>query len=442
VQELLEREKGPVPKALNESYYEYTGSEDLAKERYYSREFADLEARKMWNRTWQFACREDEIREPGDFIVYDVADYSLLVVRTHENEIKALHNVCLHRGRLLRTQDGNASQFRCPYHAWSWEIDGRLKEVPCRWDFSRVSDEEFALPEARVGTWGGFVFINMDPHAMPLDEYLDPIPEHFKSWALEDRYKAVHVGKMVDANWKVALEAFIESYHVIGTHPQILPSTGDANTQYDIYRDRPHFNRMITAFGVSSPHLKGLSEQKIVDSFMAIQGVPAGSVVVPDGVTAREFLANMMRGMVGHQSGKDLSGTTDSEMLDAIQYFVFPNFFPWGGYYLNIVYRFRPVRNDPDRALMECILLQPVPPGSERPPPAKMRLLGPDEDWTEAPELGGLGAVFQQDWDNIPLVQRGLKAMTKPGVTLGDYQESRVRHLHRTLDAYLYERDE
>lgn len=234
----------------------------------------------------------------------------------------------------------------------------------------------------------------------------------------------------------------MESYHVIATHPQILPSTADANTQYDVYPDKPHFNRMITAMGVASPHLGGDSypDSKILDSMLAEYAGQMGgnfTLKLPPGQTTRSFMAQMLRGMIGGSSGWDLKQATDSEMLDAIQYFVFPNLFPWGGFFNNIVYRFRPNGHDPDSCLMEVMLLAPVRTGGDRPPPAAYRLLAPEEAWASAKELGVLGPVFDQDMSNIPFVQKGLKAAVKPGVTLGNYQESRIRHLHRTLDSYL-----
>jgi hypothetical protein len=124
-------------------------------------------------------------------------------------------------------------------------------------------------------------------------------------------------------------------------------------------------------------------------------------------------------------------------MLDAVEYFAFPNFFPWGGYLQNLVYRFRPLPGEPEKSLMEVIRLQPIPADGEVPPPAELHLLASDEPWTEAEELGGLGPIFEQDWSNIPFVQRGLRASKKRGVTLGNYQEARIRHFHRTLDHYL-----
>ena len=391
----------------------------------------------MWSRAWQMACREEEIREVGDHVVYEIGDHSILVIRSAPDRIRAFHNVCLHRGRLLRERDGNCKQLRCPFHGFTWDLDGNLKEIPARWDFPHVEDEKFHLPEVLVGTWGGFVFINLDANAISLEEYLGELPAHFADWALESKWKAVHVAKVVAMNWKVGVEAFIESLHVEATHPQIMPTTGDINTQYDIYSGRPHWNRMLTPFAVQSPSLGNLSEQEVYDA-MAANGQGAPGLEVPPGGSARALAGEQMRKLVGMMSGRDLSHVTDAELLDAIQYFVFPNFFPWGGYFLNIVYRFRPVGADPNKTLMEVMMLMPVPPSGPRPAPAKVHLLRDDEDWTDAPELGPLGPIFKQDMNNMPFAQQGLRAARKPGVTLANYQESRIRHLHQTLASYLH----
>ena len=110
----------------------------------------------MWDRTWQMACREEHLPNVGDYIVYDVAGRSYLVVRTDPSTIQAFHNVCLHRGRLLRTEGGyRATEFRCPFHGFGWKIDGSLLNIPCAWDFPQVEDPaEWSLRDVQVGDVG------------------------------------------------------------------------------------------------------------------------------------------------------------------------------------------------------------------------------------------------------------------------------------------------
>lgn len=441
VQSLLATDTRAVPPPLLEESYAYLGSEDIDKNCYISADFHRLEVEKMWKKVWQLACREEDIPEAGDFIVYDIADISLIVLRDKAGDIKAYHNACLHRGTRLCDDAGHANQLRCPFHGFTWSLDGALTDVPSRWDFPHVDDEAFALPQARTGVWAGYVFVTVDPQAPPLAEYLGEVDKHLAPYALENRFKAVHVAKIIDCNWKVALEAFIESYHVISTHPQLLEYLGDCNTQYDIYEgsdELPGFNRMITPQATSSPHLEPMEPQDVLDAmFRDFYPEGVGAIKVPEGQSARPVVAEALRHKLAEQSGADVSGYSDSEMLDAIEYFVFPNMAPWAGVGAPLTYRFRPYGNNPDRCVFDIMLLVPLPPGVPKPKAGPIHWLGVDEDFSAAPELGGLVPVFNQDLSNLPRVQRGLKSMTKPGVTLADYQEIRIRQFHRDLDRYL-----
>ena len=438
VQEILNSDTRPVPAALRENRADFLGDEDLDRERYFSPDFYRLENDRMWSRTWQMACRVEQIPEVGDHVVYEVADKSLIVMRSAPDKIKAFFNVCLHRGRILRETGGHVANLRCKFHGFTWQLDGTLSAIPAQWDFPHVDQARFCLPEAKVGVWGGFVFINMDPDAMPLEQYLGEVPAHFKAWDFEHRFIAGHVGKVIDANWKVALEAFLETWHVLATHPQVLPFVGDANSQYDVSTDRPHTSRLIIPMAVASPFVaESTSEQEILDG-MRMQLGGSTELKLPPGKTARQYSAELMRARMSRMTnGRDFSAASDSEMLDAIVYFIFPNFIMWGGY-SNLLYRFRPWSNNPEQSMMEMILFPPTPKDAPTPPPASMNLLGLDKTFADAVELGDLGAFFNQDLGNMAWVQKGMRAARKPGLTLARYQEIQIRHFHRTLDMYVY----
>ena len=433
-QELLDTDTHPVPEVLRETARRDLGSRDVPVERYTSRAFHDLEVERLWKRVWQMACREEELPAVGDHVVYEIASLSVLVIRTAPDTIRAYHNACLHRGRLLKERDGSCSELRCPFHGFTWSLDGKLVSLPSAWDFPHVDPEKFALPELRVGTWGGFVFVNMDPACEPLSEYLAGLDRQFARWPLERRYKQAHVAKRMRANWKTVQEAFMEAFHVVATHPQLLPGIGDTNSQYDVYEN---FSRAITPNGTPSPELdRAPTEQQIFDSVTGRRASDKSLMELPPGTTARQILATGAREMLRWACGSEyVDSLCDAELVDSFYYTVFPNFHPWGAFN-RIVYRFRPDGDDPDNSIMEVMFLAPYREG-EKPPPAPIHWLGPDDDWTLAPELGPLAHIFNQDSFNLPKVQRGLHALQKPGVTLANYQETKIRHFHLLLEKWL-----
>ncbi|MDR2857016.1 MAG: aromatic ring-hydroxylating dioxygenase subunit alpha [Novosphingobium sp.] len=443
--DLMAQDSRTPPASLTEEHYEYLGSGPIDASRYTSEEFARLERERVWPYVWQFAAREEDIPEPGDYTVFENAGRSYLVCRQDDGSVRAFHNVCLHRGRKLRHEDGATDRFACPFHGFAWNKDGSFEGMPCQWDFQHLAAEEMGLPEAEVASWQGYIFLREEPGGPGLEEFLSPLPDHFARWRHDECTTVIWVAKEVAANWKVTAEAFMEAWHTVVTHPQLLPFTGDCNAAYWNWGDNINVN--LVPFGILSPHLDptGKNQQWIVDEFIKYNGRsadnydPAGdpfAVTVPDGQTARSALGAAMRRMYTDQTGYDHDHATDAELLDALVYNVFPNFAPWGGFMPNIVYRWRPGKT-PDTCLMEVRVLSRVKKGEPIPRGAAMHLLGPDQKWTDAPELGGLGDVFEQDMENIPWVQEGLHCMKNGKIRLADYQEIRIRQFHRTLDRYI-----
>lgn len=417
-QELLAADSHPerVPDTLKEDSPMPGGVARISIDRYLTREAHDREVERIWKRAWQFACREDDIPEVGDYVVYDVAHLSYIVVRTGPRTFKAFNNTCLHRGRLLREFDGRcATEFRCPFHGWCWEIDGRLREIPSEWDFPEVREDASQLREAQVGLWGGFVFINPDPECEPLARFLGDLPRHYERYDFEKRYKAAHVAKIMRANWKVTQEAFMEGYHVIATHPQLLLGGGDgANHDYNAFGN---WCRAVTTAGSTSPH-RGYYEPE--DELFARRAAAAD--------TTRELLRPAL--------GDRVDIYCDAELVDGYYNNLFPNFHPWGAF-SRICYRFRPYGDEVDTSIMEVMYLVPWPEDRPKPPPAPMHWLGPDELFTEAPELGPLARVLNQDCYNLPKVQAGLKAKVDPYIYLSAFSEGKVRHFHALYDEWL-----
>jgi hypothetical protein len=234
-------------------------------------------------------------------------------------------------------------------------------------------------------------------------------------------------------NWKLAQEAFMESYHVVATHPQLLPGMSDTISQYDAFGT---FVRAITPNGLPSTHLKWEpTDQEMVDvHYDRMIGDPP-PVPVPDGMDGRTALAeHRRRGLAATIGDERAAALSEAELNDSMVYAVFPNFHPWGSYN-RIVYRFRPYENRHDMSIMECMILSPF--SGERPPAAPLKMLGVDDDWTEAYELGLLTRVFNQDVYNLPRVQKGLESGAIDEVVFARYQETKIRGMHAEMERWL-----
>jgi phenylpropionate dioxygenase-like ring-hydroxylating dioxygenase large terminal subunit len=214
VESILKADSGPeIPSGiLAQSPPVSFGTDDISIDRYTSVEFMELEYEKLWSRVWQWACLTSDIPDVGDHIVYEIGEKSILVVRSEPDRVQAFYNSCQHRATILADGPGKgATSFVCPFHAWSFNLDGSLKNVPCQWDFPQVIEnrDRFALKEVRAEVFDGFVFINLDDNATPLLEHLDVIPEHFKPFPLENRFSVANIRKIVPINWKACMEAFL-----------------------------------------------------------------------------------------------------------------------------------------------------------------------------------------------------------------------------------------
>lgn len=447
--DMLAVDTRPAPDYLVMESNQDLGDEPLDPDRYTSPAFKALEDEKMWPNVWQFAAREEDMPDPGDTVVYEINDKSFLLVRQQDGSVRAFYNVCLHRGRKLRLEGGRAINLRCPFHGFTWNNDGSLKEIPCSWDFKHLEDKDLSLPEARVESWQGFILITENHDLPSFREWIGPGVEHYDNWRLDECTTGAWVARIVPANWKAVAEAFMEAWHSIVTHPQILPFTADANTRYDLYGD--HMNRAITPNGTLSPHLKGKDQMYVINKLAEFLGAGDGrgrrNAAEPtdlkgfdpeDPLLARKVLAEANREGFAAMNGHDYSQASDSEMLDNLTYNIFPNWSPWGGFVPNIVYRWRPWK-DADHCLMEVRILMRAQKGEKPARGPEMFMIPDDQPFAYAGHLIGaaLAGVFDQDMENLPHVQAGMKASKNKRLELGHYQETRIRQFHRTMDKYI-----
>lgn len=437
-QEIILRDSSSPPSAFLENSYTFMGDADIPYSRYTSASYAEAEFDKLWPHVWQMACREEHIPEPGDYQVYDIGFLSAIVTRTESGEIKAFRNACMHRGTALKDpgSSGFCDNFRCPFHGWIYDLDGKLLEVPEDWDFPHVDGDSHRLRELLVDTWGGFVFVNFDTDAAPLVDWLGVLPEHFKDFAIEDRYIESHVQKRLPVNWKAAQEAFMEAYHVKETHAGGAEFS-EPITTYDIFGD--NVNRFIHTVGAPNPRMpEQPTEQQLMQQLWGRRGPADGECpTVPEDMTARDLYADIMQKQLGEQYDQDFSNYSTALTLDSIEYFLFPNFFIFPGLTLPMAYRFRPDPTDPDFCTFDLYFLRPRHPEHEPPPPPEPTILGVEDSYTQEEKLGRLGQVYDEDTDNLAAQTRGFKACAKGGQTLGNYQEVRLRHLHKRVEDYV-----
>ncbi|MDA0219914.1 MAG: aromatic ring-hydroxylating dioxygenase subunit alpha [Proteobacteria bacterium] len=187
--------------------------------------FLALERRLLFSRTWVFAGRAGDLAKPGDVRPVEVAGRPLLLVRGREGDIRAFHNVCPHRGARLvgEAQDGR-TMLTCPYHAWTYTLDGRLKARPhfhrpdCH---DQAGDDNVTLFPVRCVTWHDWIFVNLDGKAEPFEDFIAPVSAWFDGFDLSAVRCASHRAWEFDCNWKLAVENYCDFYHVFLVHPAL-----------------------------------------------------------------------------------------------------------------------------------------------------------------------------------------------------------------------------
>lgn len=200
-----------------------TGRVDLSV--YTSQERFEAE-KEVFGRVWLNVAEAAEIPNPGDWVVRDVAvrSASAIIVRGKDGEIRAFHNICSHRGmKLVWDAKGRGGKFSCPYHAWMYDSAGTLTNIPDEGCFPHVNKKESGLSPIRCGVWEGMVFINLDAEGtQSLDEYLGPLKARLTNLPFASYPYTARVGSPIDANWKLAIEAQCEAYHVRALHSRTV----------------------------------------------------------------------------------------------------------------------------------------------------------------------------------------------------------------------------
>lgn len=205
---------------------------DIPSGRYTSPEFYDLEQEILFKKSWIVAGRVEDLPERGSYFLFDELGLPLIVIRGRDGLIRCFSNTCRHRGApVVRDRKGTVRNLRCQYHAWTYDITGGdLLAVTDERDFIGLCKQDRGLPQISCDIWGGWVWVNVDPDAMPLMEFLGPIPQEMAHFDCENLRLVDTDHRVMECNWKVAVEAFQEVYHFRFIHDRggfsVLDSRG------------------------------------------------------------------------------------------------------------------------------------------------------------------------------------------------------------------------
>jgi phenylpropionate dioxygenase-like ring-hydroxylating dioxygenase large terminal subunit len=445
---------------LREVPFPVSDPERIPVQRYFDEEFYQAELEHLWPHVWQNACRLEQIPEVGDWIEYSNVGKSVIIVRT-EGGIKAFHNACRHRGvpfaggqpldKDYSSAFGNCSKkgFVCPFHGWAWNMDGQSTRVYGKHLLSdrQLDPDDVNLVPCRVDTWAGMVWINLDNDAPSVRETLGQVTEDFDMHGVENLRAEWHYGTVLPSNWKIAMEAFMEGYHVMQTHPQLheaspsmyssmYESPGARGMEGNI-TERPRvaseaidikkaIEAQIHSFQLLSDGMAGMIHQKEVDILreMPIDSLPddpeqaipmwfgMGMRAVTEGLRARG------------EPCPDILEVSQSHPVSAVQFF-FPHYFLLPTFASMSAYRIRPL--GPEKCFFEIWSLTTY---AEEPDPVMEPTVLP----YNSPEFP---QIPRQDYSNIPIQQAGMHAQGFEFMRLSKDVEGMISNYQRIIDGYL-----
>ena len=415
------------------------GDKRFEGSRFSSPEFMHREWTELWRRTWNMGPRLEELAAPGDYVVHNLGTESFIFVRGEANKMRGFYNVCQHRGKriICDTRAGNARFFKCAFHGWSYNTDGSIKGVPDPETYPQFKDgmpkDELALSEISIESWGGWLWFNIDQQAEPLLDYLNVLPDHIAPYRMEDMRMYVNATFLWDCNWKVAVDAFNESYHFRGIHPEMtLWSNGDAKLEI-----LGKHSRMINEYGApSKPHRDTQEISERMAAYMRYFGLDPATWEGP-ARNVRLAKQDMNRKQQSELTHLPYAQMTDEQLSDVYHYFYFPgaaqNIFPEG---IN-TFRYRPHESDPNKCYYDLIMMAHFPEGTA-PEKVEHQHFNHKVQYVDLldPAVEVASYILQQDADNVPEVQQGVQSEGYKGMFLGD-QEIRVRHFHNMIDLYL-----
>jgi phenylpropionate dioxygenase-like ring-hydroxylating dioxygenase large terminal subunit len=422
----------------------------LPKEDYISPEILAMEKSRLFPKVWQIACRLEEISKVGDFAVYDIFDDSILVVRTGDDEIKAWFNVCQHRGRQLKEGCGNTGgMIQCPFHGWRWNLDGSLARVKSEgdWEGCDFDKSTLGLKPVQVDTWGGAVWINMDPDAASLHDYLAPVPQFLDGFLLEHLRFNWYSTVRLPCNWKVAMDAFNEGYHTEATHPQMskyglsefptrafgkhgmfYPGQGPASADPD------GTVNAVDARKANYDYVKEMNDT--LGAIFTEKGVAAAARVLETLPESATFIEVGGAFLQAHRAVTEEAGAkwpvdlTPQQMADAgLDWHIFPNTIILPSIDGALWYRARPDGDNPNSCFYDIWSLGRH--SAENAPKIERKYFDRPEDFK------GQCFFLEQDLTNMRMVQKGNRSRGFTAARTNPVQEITVSNFHRALREYI-----
>jgi phenylpropionate dioxygenase-like ring-hydroxylating dioxygenase large terminal subunit len=428
-------------------------------EAYISEDYARAEGDKLWSRVWQHAGRVEEIPNVGDYLTYDIGPDSIVIVRSAPDTLKAFHNVCSHRGRRLidappgaQCAHGHKKGFVCGFHGWRYDLDGnctfKLDEPDWK---GALSEKRTRLSEVKVDTWGGWIFINMDPNCVPLRQFLEPAASILDPFEFAKMRYKWRQWVIFDCNWKTAIEAFMEPYHVEGTHTQLLKYG-----QYYAY-SKAHGLHGVSGFDERDPALKMKQSSTITragkgadprvstyelqkEIYTTVNNASTTETLVnaakrlvdelPEGTPAPEVIKHWLARARADDAARGVvwPTITPEQMSEAgLAWSIFPNMSILQGITFALCYRARPYGDNPHKCIFESYAIERYPAGGE-----------PQTQWVYAdPTAEKWGYVLAQDFSNMVAVQKGMRSRGFRGTLPNPHQERKVTNFHRNLAQYM-----
>ncbi|MFT3931210.1 MAG: aromatic ring-hydroxylating dioxygenase subunit alpha [Spongiibacteraceae bacterium] len=448
--EHIDQERIEKSVALLETGYDRSNL-TISTDRYSSREYAERERDRIWMKVWQAAGRVDELKEVGAWKEYRVYDQSFVIVKGSDEKIRGFANACPHRGNALCSgKKGKAGiRFTCPYHKWSFALDGRLVGVGRPDLVGPLDKSQHGLFEVSVATFAGFIFLNPDPNAEPFLDYLGAdLARFIEPYHIEKMTPVMDVREALECNWKVVNDAFQEGYHIDGVHPELLKVVVIDPTRTRYYFTSRH-NLAVAPFDVKHANDQNFGDDQEVEAIRALPGTFPGVAAVlpkfeelasayrnaegkysfPEGVSGRSLLQKAARETLT-QSGFDVSGLTDDQMTDNQGYLLFPNFFMTvRAGECHIILATPHPDGDPNRCMWHVSSYMWLPESVR------------DQFKAELVEVTEPGSfpyflALQQDYEQMPRQQRGLRNHLMKEMTLAQ-EEVCIAHFHSVVDRYM-----